>query len=960
MKYNPQKIEKKWQKYWEAKKIYNVKDNPPAGGKGNYMLLTEFSYPSGNLHIGHWYAYSIPDILSRYLMMQGYNVLYPTGFDAFGLPAENAAIQRNIHPEKWTKQNIAYMTKQLKSMGATFDWSRKVSTIDPEYYKWTQWLFLQLYKKGLAYRAKTFVNWCPKDKTVLANEQVVDGRCHRCSTQVEQRELSQWLFKITEFADVLADDLKELDWQETAKLGQINWIGRSEGTVAEFKLENSEDSIEVFTTRSDTIFGVTYVVLAPEHPLVEKLKINVLNNDEVEKYIDKAKKKTELQRISEVKDKTGVPLTGINAINPISGERIPVWVADYVLARYGTGAVMAVPAHDERDNEFAKKYDLPIKVVIEPETGPILPNEENNERIVAIIEDPVTNKFLTLNWGHKLGGVLFVGGGREKDEDLVETALREIKEETGLMDLAYIAKTERMHHHYFAFSKNVARNIDVTGLHFRLNSKKKVEENLMHDEKGNFKLEWLTKDEVFQKMEDENHLLNFRRLILGEIYTGSGILTESDEFSGLKSSEAKKKITEHLIEKGLGNFQKTYRLHDWILSRQRYWGAPIPMIKCEKCGLTGQGYQPVPEKDLPVKLPPLKDFMPAEDGRSPLAKSEKWLKVRCPKCKEWAERETDTMDTFVDSSWYFMRYADPKNKKEFADKKKMKAWLPVPFYYGGAEHTTMHLLYARFITKALHSLGLVHFNEPFIKRRNRGIILGPDGQKMSKSRGNVVDPDTEVKNFGADAVRMYLAFMGPYEQGGPWNSDGTKGVYRFLNRAWDFVQKFDPKYKGKDIDAEKVLNRATKSIGADVEKGSFNTGVSELMKMLNGLEGKQLDRKQYEIFLKLFAPFAPHFAEELWFSVLKNPGRTGKKSIHLEDWPEYNPKLLEEEKVSLVVQINGKVRDTIEVERGLDENQARFLAMASDKIQKHISEEEIKKVIYIKDKLINLVKHDKI
>lgn len=815
IKYNPQQIEKKWQRYWETKKIYNTKDS--VRGKQNYMLLTEFSYPSGNLHIGHWYAFSIPDILARYLRMKGYNVLYPTGFDAFGLPAENAAIKNNVHPRKWTKRNITYMAKQLKSMGATFDWSRQVSTIDSDYYKWTQWIFIQLYKKGLAYRAETKVNWCPNDKTVLANEQVIDEKCERCGTQVEQKDLSQWMFKTTEFADSLVDDLKDLDWQETAKLGQINWIGRSEGTIAEFKIDNSEDSIEVFTTRIDTIFGVTYVVLAPEHPLVEKLKDHILNLKEVEKYIDKAKNKTELQRISQVKNKAGVQLAGVTAINPMAGEKIPVWIADYVLVHYGTGAVMAVPAHDERDWEFAKKYNLPVKMVVCPNyPEPICP-------------------------------------------------------------------------------------------------------------------------------------------MLDEAYVNDGYLVDSDLFDGITSQEAKKKITEALIEKGLGSFQKTYRLHDWILSRQRYWGAPIPMAKCNECG-----YQPVMEKDLPIKLPILKDFKPTDDGRSPLAKAGKWLKVKCPNCGQWAERETDTMDTFVDSSWYFIRYTDPKNKLKFADKKKMQSWLPALFYYGGAEHTTMHLLYARFIVKALHSLGLIYFNEPFLKRRNRGIILGPDNQKMSKSKDNVVDPDVEVKNYGADAVRMYLAFMGPYEQGGSWNPDGIKGVSRFLNRVWKLFERLKTETEKLKVAESKdfniKLNQAIKKIGENIESGSFNTGVSELMKLLNEFEsvlasGYKLQATSYKLLLLLLAPFAPHMAEELWHSVLKN-----KKSIHLESWPIYNEEFLEDIKAQLVVQVNGKVRDTIIVDKGLDENQARFLALASEKIKNHVTGSEVKRVVYIKDRLINLVK----
>lgn len=773
-KYNPSKIEKKWQKYWETKKFYNTKDE--VAGKTNSMLLTEFAYPSGNLHIGHWYAFALPDIKARYLRMKGFNVMYPTGFDAFGLPAENAAIKNNIHPEKWTKKNITHMTKQLKSMGATFDWSRQVSTIDPEYYKWTQWMFLKFHEKGLAYRAVTKVNWCPKDMTVLANEQVVDGKCDRCGTEVSQKELAQWMFKITDFADELIDGLKDLNWQETAKLGQANWIGRSEGAIISFEIKNpqikreSKPYIKVFTTRPDTIFGATFLVISPE------MGQKWINNggqatQEVKDYIVSSLKKTELER-QENRDKTGVD-TGVRVINPANNEEIPVWISNYVLGHYGTGAIMAVPAHDERDREFAQKFNLLIS----------------------------------------------------------DAPLRDTKE-------------------------------------------------------------------IMRLLQDKN----------------------------------------------AGRPEKTYRLHDWILSRQRYWGVPIPMINCGTCG-----YLPVAEKELPVKLPPLKDFKPADDGRSPLAKApKKWLKVKCPKCGNEAERETDTMDTFVDSSWYFMRYADPKNKKEFASKEKMKKWLPVPMYVGGAEHTTMHLLYSRFYARALNKLGYTDFAEPFLGRVNRGIILGPDNQKMSKSRGNVIDPDIEVKKYGADAVRMFLAFMGPYEQGGPWSPGGISGVYRFLNRVWNFVNRYDADVKPNPV-AQKALNKFIKEIGGDIDRMSFNTGVSGLMKLLNEIESHEISKDEYETLLKLLAPFAPHLAEELWMNVLKN-----KKSVHLENWPEYDDKLLAEEKVKLVVQVNGKVRDMLEVARGLSEDEARKLVMDSENVKKFITG-DVKKVIYVKDRIINLV-----
>ncbi len=806
-KYNHQKIEKKWQKYWQSKKLFQAEDN--IKDKENFILLTEFPYPSGNLHIGHWYAFAVPDILSRYLRMKGKNVLYPIGFDAFGLPAENAAIKNKVNPRDWTEKNIAYMTKQLQSMGATFDWSRKVSTIDPEYYKWTQWLFLQLYKKGLAYRAKTLVNWCPKDKTVLANEQVINGCCDRCGAEVIQKELSQWMFKTTHYADKLVDDLEKVDWPEVTKTAQKNWIGRSRGAEIEFLVPNSKETVKVFTTRADTLFGATYLVLAPEHPLVKKITTDQ-NLDKVNRYLEEARKKSELERTHLEKEKTGV-FTGGYVVNPINKEKIPVWVADYVIGWYGTGAVMAVPAHDERDFEFAKKYGLPIKIVVRP----------------------------------------------KEDWDFEKRA-----------------------------------------------------------------------------------------------YTEDGILTDSKEFSGYQSSDAREEIVENLAKQRLAVRKTNYKLHDWVISRQRYWGTPIPMIHCSKCalrGVSGQDYQPVPEKDLPVKLPKLNDFKPNDDGRSPLAKAEGWVVVKCPKCGQEAERETDTMDTFVDSSWYFLRYPDPKNKKSFADSEKMKDWLPVKTYIGGAEHNTMHLLYSRFFTKALFDLGLIDFEEPFLTRHNHGIILGPDSQKMSKSRGNVVDPDDLVKKYGADTVRMYLAFMSPYDQGGPWSPGSINGVYRFLNRVWNLFEKSkDGKDKKTEMGHE--LHSAIKKIGEDIENLNFNTGVSELMKLLNEIEKNGSSRKDNIIFLKLLAPFAPHLAEEVWQTLLKH-----KKSISLEDWPKYDEKFLKQEEVDLIVQVDGKVRDVIKVSRGISEAGARNLAVSSEKIKAHIGNKPVKKVFFVPDRLINLV-----
>jgi len=797
IRYNPSKIEEKWQKYWETRKFYVAGDK--VKGKDNFYFLVEFPYPSGDLHIGHWYRYSVPDILARYLRMRGKNVMYPIGFDAFGLPAENAAIKNQVQPADWTKKNIAYMTEQLKSIGASFDWSREVKTIDPEYYKWTQWIFLQFYKKGLAYRAKTLVNWCPKDKTVLANEQVINGKCDRCGTEVIQKELFQWMFKITEYADRLIDDLEKVDWPETAKIAQQNWISRSRGSEIHFLLPNSKEVIKVFTTRADTLYGATYLVLAPEHPLVTKLtKDDYL--DKVNKYLERVKRKSELERTSLEKEKTGV-FTGAYAVNPVNDEKIPIWIADYVLGQYGTGAVMAVPAHDERDFEFAKKYQLPIRIVVRPQ---------------------------------------------------------------GAWDFAKTAFVE------------------------------------------------------------------------------DGVLVDSGDFTGYSSADVREEIVEKLSKKKLAYRKINYKLHDWVLSRQRYWGVPIPMIHCHHCG-----YLPVPEKELPVKLPRLEDYKPSSDGRSPLAKAGGWLEVKCPGYGREGERETDTMDTFVDSSWYFLRYTDPKNKKVFADPAKMKLWLPADLYIGGAEHNTMHLLYSRFFTKALFDLKLLDFDEPFTVRKNGGFILGPDGQKMSKSRGNVIDPDEQVKKYGADAVRMYLAFMGPYEFGGPWKMGGINGVSRFLSRVWMLAQS--PKSKTKN-DLEPVLHRAIKKIGEDIENMRFNTAVSELMKLLNVFEGGDPTMKDFKIFLRLLAPLAPHLTEEIWTSVLKN-----KKSIHLEGWPKYDPGLIVESMVNLVVQLNGKTRAVIVLPLDSDEAKARTAALNNEKIKKHIAGKEIKKMIFIKNRLINFV-----
>ena len=825
-KYNPKKIEKKWQKDWEANNLYRADENSE---KPKYYQLETFPYPSAaGLHVGHPKGYIAEDIHARYMRMNGNEVMYTMGWDAFGLPTENYAIKIGKSPQEVAKANVKNFKRQVKMFGLSYDWDREINTSEPEYYKWTQWLFLQLYKSGLAYQKLAKVNWCSQDQTVLANEQVVDGFCERCGAAVVQKEMKQWFFKITDYADRLLADLNDLDWPEETTKRQKDWIGKSEGAEIEFSVGSGIftylKNIEVFTTRPDTLFGATYLVLAPENGMVQELKRAIQNWEEVEKYVEQAKRKTELQRMrgaenppslhqdgaTEGQGKTGVELKGVKAINPATKEEIPVWVADYVLGSYGTGAIMAVPAHDWRDFEFAKKFGLPVQEVVR-------------------------------------------GGD-----------------------------------------------------------------------------------------------------VLKEVYEGNGKLIDSGEFSGMDSEKAKLEITKFVG----GEMQTRYKLRDWSVSRQRYWGVPIPIIYCKECGTV-----PVSGNDLPVKLPTLKDYRPK--GVPPLASSEKFLKVKCPKCGGSAERDPETLDTFVDSSWYYLRYTDPRNDKEFAGKEKLNYWMPVDLYIIGAEHATLHLLYARFISKFLHDLDYLKFKEPFLKLRHVGLILGEDRQKMSKSRGNVVNPDEIVEKFGADASRLYWMFMGPLEDAQPWDIGGAVGLFRFLDRVWNFINKLEEPGETNE-EAERIINKYIKEIGDDIKNMKFNTGVSGLMKLLNELEEKwhfrgtplstsslnarSLAKKQYETFLKLLAPFAPHITEELWREVLGN-----KNSIHMEAWPDYDETLLAEEMVIIAIQVNGKLRDTVQVKKGLSENEIKEMVLGKEKIKKHLEGREIKKFIYIQNRLTNIV-----
>jgi leucyl-tRNA synthetase len=808
-KYNSQEIEKKWQQKWADDKLYEVRDDDP---RPKWYALTMFPYTSGDLHIGHWYNNVPADAHARYKRMKGFNVLHPMGFDAFGLPAENAAIQRGIHPFTWTMQNIENMRRQLKSIGAIYDWDREVITCLPEYYKWTQWFFLKLYEHGLAYRGVAPVNWCPQCQVVLANEQVVDGRCWRCETDVVRRDLEQWLFRITRYADELLE-FKNIDWPERIKIMQRNWIGKSYGTEISFGLDHTgvkDKEIRVFTTRPDTVFGVTFMVLAPEHPLVEKLT-SPEKKTEVEAYIVKSRRQSEIERLSTEKEKDGV-FTGAYCTNRLNGTKVPIWIADYVLLSYGTGAVMAVPAHDERDFAFAKKYDLPIPVVIAP------PDWKGGE--------------------------------------------------------------------------------------------------------------------------------------LEEAYTEPGTMVNSGRFNGLPSEKGIEAVSKYLEEKGWGKRTVSYKLRDWLISRQRYWGAPIPMIYCKNCGVV-----PVPEKDLPVLLPEDAEFKPT--GESPLKYNEKFVNTTCPKCSSPAKRETDTIDGFVCSSWYFLRYASPHYQNAAFDAEKVKYWLPVDFYTGGAEHAVMHLLYARFFTKAIRDMGLIEFSEPFTRLFNQGIIISGH-QKMSKSKGNVVNPDAYVAELGADVVRAYLMFIGPWEQGGEWDDSGISGVSRWLNRVWHLVLDENKSISARsqgDEELVRMTHQTIKKVTEDIEKIRFNTMVAALMEFTNYLgrvkEAGAVSKTAWESSIKtlllLLAPSAPHLAEELW-------QRTGQKySIHNQSWPGWDESLVARDEFVLVIQVNGKLRDRVTVPASVTESEAKKLAAAQEKVKPYLEGKSVVNIIYVPGKLVNIV-----
>ena len=805
MSYNFKEIEKKWQDKWYAEGTFNAKDDFTMK---KWFGLIEFPYPSGQgLHVGHPRSYTALDIIARKRRMQGYNVLFPIGFDAFGLPAENYAIKNHIHPKITTEKNVNHFREQLKSIGFSFDWSREINTTDPEYYKWTQWIFIQLYKHGLAYKATMPINFCTGCKVGLANEEVVNGVCERCGSPVVQKEKSQWMLRITKYAQRLIDDLDDVDFLDKIKAQQKNWIGRSEGAEVTFKIADSDETLTVYTTRPDTLFGATYMVVAPEHHMIDKLADKITNMDEIKEYKHQASLKSDFERSELNKEKTGCEIKGIKAINPLTNEEIPIWISDYVLITYGTGAIMAVPGHDTRDHEFAKKFHLPIVQVIKP------------------VDDTI-----------------------ECDID----------------------------------------------------------------------------KEAFTDVE-------------------TGILMNSGFLNDLSVVEAKKKVTDFLEDNRIGKKQVNYKLRDWVFSRQRYWGEPIPMVYCEKCG-----WVPIPEEELPLKLPEVEDYEPSENGESPLARHTEWVNTTCPHCGGKAKRETDTMPQWAGSSWYYLRYMDAHNDKALASKEALEYWSPVDWYNGGMEHTTLHLLYSRFWHKFLYDIGIVPTKEPYQKRTSHGMILGSNGEKMSKSKGNVVNPDDIVNEFGADAFRVYEMFMGPFDQTAPWSMESIRGCAKFLDRVWNLQnllvdgEEYSPKF-------EKEMHRSIKKVSTDIEEMKFNTAVSTFMTLVNDFyKEKAINKAEFKTFLQLLNPFAPHMTEELWQTVLD-----GTEMLAYMEWPTYDEEKTIADEITLPIQFNGKLKATITI--SLDEAEESVKEKVHKAVQDKLENKTIVKEIYVKNKIYNIV-----
>ena len=933
---NNKEIEKKWQNYWIEHKTFEAKTNDI---KDPYYILVEFPYPSGaGLHVGHVRSYTAQDALARMKRMQGYNVLFPMGWDAFGAPAEQYAIKNHIHPKEAVKENIKTFKKQMQTLGFSFDWDREFSTTDPEYYKWTQWQFLQFYKHGMAYKDTIPVNWCPKCKSVLSNEDSAGGVCERCGTKVIQKEKSQWMLKMSNYAEDLLTGLNDTNFAEKVKLGQINWIGKSVGAEVTFKIKNSEETFTVFTTRCDTLFGATYCVLAPEHKIVDLITTKE-HKKEVEEYKKQCLLKNELERTELNKEKTGV-FTGAYAINPVNNKEIPIYISDYVLSTYGTGAIMAVSAHDERDFEFAKKFNIPIIQVLEETTGKINENEYKKNSIVAVLYDEKEDKYLTINW-HEKGGRLFIGGTIKDKETALECAKREIKEETGYKNIELISELPKINHHYYAYNKDKYFNIESTGYLFKLVNNEKDKQKLEEDEV--FDIEWVDKKVIEKEITDELHKKTYEYALNPGPMTGDGIHINSGFLDGLNKEDAVNKMLEYLEENKLGTKKVNYKMRDWIFSRQRFWGEPIPMIYCENCG-----WVPMNEEDLPLLLPDVAEYEPTDNGESPLAKIDEWVNTTCPKCGAKAKRETDTMPNWAGSSWYFLRFMDPHNNKEFAGMEAMKYWRKVDWYNGGMEHTARHLLYARFWVQFLYNIGLVPNKEMIWTRVSHGMVLGSDNQKMSKSKGNVINPDDIVNEFGADTLRTYELFMGDYQMDCPWNTDSLKGCKRFIDKV---IRLKDKVIEGDSYSKslETIINKSIKKVENDLQTMAYNTAISTLMILVNKFEDEEtITKADYKVLLTLLNPIAPHITEELNETL-------GYSPICESSWPKYDEaKTIDEEK-EIGVQVNGKLRASIKIKLDENEESIKEKALNSENVKKHIENKNIIKIIVIPNKIVNIV-----